>query len=589
MFFRALGRTQARCGRERVLMVRRADLPVAQMFLTPDALFVLVVDMFAYVADGHSREDALEQWLDILQSRVPGSVVLVVGTHGDRFNSQAECSKRVEGFLKDTDDIMERIGRDCTSAEARAQQDLVRDRDENQTGLQANRRHQPLRVVVEKELLALNLASSRGGTTGQLRGAIERVAYRGGYSFPSVNSIVPTTHLLAVATLEAVRRGADLRGSGGELAEVTQRLFKGDPAEGRPFVRLSEALSLFVELTAEQSMFEWIAKIAGQTTEKKRAFLDAIQLHEAQGAILLTKADGGGGEKSRGTPFEEELFIHVNPAWFADLVRRVVDIRLLDPARQGEMVGEMERYAPAASMRNLSRQHWRFIQAGEVSRDYLRFLWRRDMKLGPVSRKAPPLEMSEEAVTAMVGSLLDVRFMFQVRDSNGGILPDRYVVSSCLPDYVGCVEPVDADADPDHMRCVVDPREMLELKKGGAIFSIELKLVGARAVPAGLVPRFLAWCGRGDGRVKACWKQGVCFAFKGKHLVLLYERRDGGQRSVIECHARGSADNEKAEGVLSDVVTELDRLLRDNKYGFPGVGLLETVAINKRSACSDDD
>lgn len=100
MFFRALGRTQARCGRERVLMVRLADLPVAQMFLTPDALFVLVVDMFAYVADGHSREDALEQWLDILQSRVPGSVVLVVGTHGDRFNSEAECSKRVEGFLK---------------------------------------------------------------------------------------------------------------------------------------------------------------------------------------------------------------------------------------------------------------------------------------------------------------------------------------------------------------------------------------------------------------------------------------------------------------------------------------------------------
>lgn len=48
------------------------------MFLTPDALLVLVVDMFAY-SDVNSSKDALEQWLDILQARVPGSVVLIVG------------------------------------------------------------------------------------------------------------------------------------------------------------------------------------------------------------------------------------------------------------------------------------------------------------------------------------------------------------------------------------------------------------------------------------------------------------------------------------------------------------------------------
>lgn len=72
----------------------------AQMFLTPGALFVLVVDMFAYSEDGHSREDALDQWLDILQARVPGSVVLLVGTHSDSFNSPADCSKRVKRFLK---------------------------------------------------------------------------------------------------------------------------------------------------------------------------------------------------------------------------------------------------------------------------------------------------------------------------------------------------------------------------------------------------------------------------------------------------------------------------------------------------------
>lgn len=71
-----------------------------QMFLTQDALFVLVVDTSAYSEDGSSKEDALEQWLDILQSRVPGSVVVLIGKHGDLFASSAERRKRVECVKK---------------------------------------------------------------------------------------------------------------------------------------------------------------------------------------------------------------------------------------------------------------------------------------------------------------------------------------------------------------------------------------------------------------------------------------------------------------------------------------------------------
>lgn len=73
---------------------------VTQMFLTPDALFVLVVDMFAYLEE-QSREDALDQWLDILQSRVPGSVVLLVGTHSDVFGANsAKSNERMDSFKK---------------------------------------------------------------------------------------------------------------------------------------------------------------------------------------------------------------------------------------------------------------------------------------------------------------------------------------------------------------------------------------------------------------------------------------------------------------------------------------------------------
>ena len=172
----------------------------------------------------------------------------------------------------------------------------------------------------------------------------------------------------------------------------------------------------------------------------------------------------------------------------------------------------------------------------------------------------------------MVDSLLDVRFMFRVRDRDGGVLPDRYVVASCLPDHVGCS---------------VNPEQMLELEIGGAIFSTQLKLVGARSVPPGLVPRLLAWCGQGDARITACWKHRVCFAFNRKHLVLLYERRDATGCSVIECHAMGSAHDEAAGGTLSDVVTELGRLVRDERYGFPGVGLFEMGDVEKHKASSD--
>ncbi|CAN0083590.1 unnamed protein product, partial [Ectocarpus fasciculatus] len=159
------------------------------------------------------------------------------------------------------------------------------------------------------------------------------------------------------------------------------------------------------------------------------------------------------------------------------------------------------------------------------------------MELGQASQEAPPLEMSEEDVEVMVGSLLDVRFMFRVRHGQHAFVPDRYVVASCLPNKAG----------PE-----VDPGKILELKTGNAIYSQKLKLVGAHAVPPGLVPRLLAWCGRGEGRIKVCWKRGVCFAFKN-HLVLLYEVRATDGRSWIECHAKGNVFDESARTVLKDI------------------------------------
>lgn len=61
-----------------------------QIFLTEGALFLLVVDLFELGKDEKSAgipdpRGAIYRWLDILHERVPGAVVALVGTHGDKF------------------------------------------------------------------------------------------------------------------------------------------------------------------------------------------------------------------------------------------------------------------------------------------------------------------------------------------------------------------------------------------------------------------------------------------------------------------------------------------------------------------------
>lgn len=103
--------------------------------------------------------------------------------------------------------------------------------------LQGNRRCQPLRVVVDEEVLALNIGSSEGRDIDLLQRRIEHLAYNGceGYPFLSVRCVLPEPYLPAIATLETVRRGADLRGFGGTRAEVAQRIREGDPKTHQTF------------------------------------------------------------------------------------------------------------------------------------------------------------------------------------------------------------------------------------------------------------------------------------------------------------------------------------------------------------------
>ena len=450
---------------------------------------------------------------------------------------------------------------DCTSR-------LRKELEARRQGALQNRSDQVVRVVNDYNVFLLDCKSSGEYKINCLRSVIATLAYSSTFYFPSVESQIPTPWVYAFLTLEAIRRGANLRGVSGEMSVVLDRLEHGDPKKAKYYVFSDDALVLFKDL--------WKAMSIENTSERAdEVFFNAIELLEAQGWILLTNRDGSVDDQCGGQISRSHLVLHVDPVRFADVVRRIVDIRLVDSANKPKVEEALEAFAlkTRISHEELLDQQRRFYMAGEVSKHYLQFLWcHRELDLGKVAEGAPPLEMTGEDVEAMVGSLVDLRVMFPVRNKSGDVLRDRYVVGFCLPDHVGCE---------------VTPESILELTVGSAMFRLVLKMRGSRNMPPGLIPRLLAWCGRGKGRITACWRHGGCFAYDN-HLVLIHECINSEGQSSIVCCAKGDAHTETAGGVLEKVVEEVRCLIRDPRYGFPGIKLLGYDDMEKKIVAQGD-
>ena len=481
---------------------------------------------------------------------------------------------------------------DCNS---RLRDDL----EARRQGALDNHSIQVVRVVNGHDVFLLDCESAGEDEINGLRSFIATVAYSSNYSFPSVESKIPTSWVYAFWTLEAIRRGADLRGVSGETTKVFYRLRRGDPKTAKYFVFFNEALALFKDFWKAMDMgsarptqsgshvlavFKRLMKSRGiekvrpmQSEEKAdETFFNAIRLNEAQGQILLSNRDGSVDDKCGSQVNRSHLVLHVDPVRFADVVRRIVDIRLVDSASKLKVEEALRCFAQerGVPLFELSHQQGRFYMAGEVSKNYLKFLWLyRELDLGQATNEAPPLAMTEEDLDAMVGSLVDLRMMFPVKNDAGDVLRDRYIVGACLP---------------DHVASEVTPESILELKVGSAVFRLELKIHGSRSMPPGLIPRLLAWCGRGGGRITACWRHGCSFTYK-KHLVMIYESGIYEGQSSIVCCAKGDANTEKAESVLDDVAEEVHKLIRDPRYGFPGIELWKDGTMEKQIVAQDND
>jgi Leucine-rich repeat (LRR) protein len=74
--------------------------PTHELFLAPDVLFVVVINLKTALAGDlssiHAEAKRVEEWMRLIASRAPGARVLVVGTHAD--SSKVDCTALQSGF-----------------------------------------------------------------------------------------------------------------------------------------------------------------------------------------------------------------------------------------------------------------------------------------------------------------------------------------------------------------------------------------------------------------------------------------------------------------------------------------------------------
>lgn len=71
--------------------------------------------------------------------------------------------------------------------------------------------------------------------------------------------------------------------------------------------------------------------------------------------------------------------------------------------------------------------------------------------------------------------------------------------------------------------------------------------------------------------------------------MLLDELRTVDGTSWIECHTSGNVFDESARRPLKEIGDEVDKLIRDTKYGFPDLGLIRSEESVETAVSSDGE
>ena len=282
--------------------------PWHKLFLTPGALYAVVVDLADGGASPAAREAALLEQLDILHASVPGAVVIVVGTKADLVGAGGAGEGRGVGAAAEA-------GVRLAALEEAAEAWLAK-RAQAAAAVEAAEDA----AADQPPLIARFLMASADATNGfgidDVSAALNEVA-RGQEPrrlFPRFEAPVPMVWERARGMLEAVKSGRDAAAAflepphtaDAEEEEKAEATAVGAAARAeikRHHVPRAEVVALW---NAALAQYPALAQdeLAGTTAEQ--TLDDALNYLEGEGAVLQSHMSA---------------IVHLNPPWLAETVR----------------------------------------------------------------------------------------------------------------------------------------------------------------------------------------------------------------------------------------------------------------------------
>lgn len=207
-----------------------------------------------------------------------------------------------------------------------------------------------------------------------------------------------------------------------------------------------------------------------------------------------------------------------------------------------------------------------FIRQGRLNREYLRFLWLH-RELEDNDDYQPGVQLDDDSFESMLRTMIKYLFIYPAHGESSNV-EEVYIVPARLPEYGN--------------EAVLE--ESIGL--GQVVVGKTAAFFRRTHVPTGIIGRFLAFSASKIVSSGACWQHGAHVEWKQGsqvHDVLLCETTVGEDEvfpALSMCVKGHDAD---AKGVLLEVKSELDSLLQDSVFGYPGLALptFEDLPINK--------
>ncbi|CAM9704866.1 unnamed protein product [Chrysoparadoxa australica] len=545
-----------------------------QLFLTPGALYLLVVDLNSFLKPDFRRSRAVFRWLDALDARVPGSGVLVVGTKKDLVGDKAEraleeLQQCVQGHL----DSMEKRKGLWQQEQQRGQQ------EQQQTSTKM------LTVCPDYVSVSANSPES----LELLRATIEefvtgKLAPEHRTLFPSVGITLPLSWVQGLAMLEAVRDGRDAHEA---VSDVAQGSAQADLPNKKNFKPWSDLVTDWTKIARDNAQISavlrkqetwfgyirnkapWLAPCDGQgfPAEFVGQAADVLQMAAdiavQQGTMLFTN---------------NKKLLHLQPDWLINLVKPISHHQLLEDESDlwKKLTGgthhwdmfkkslepphsnEIRRFGSRLKYHCERLQH-----EGLICKLMLRFLWFVVFE-GQVVGSG-----YNETARMMTEALVENGFLFEYGAAGDGASDGPwYVVPTLLPDgtrdtmnFFPFVDSVDLVAQCDHVSFKEFP--------------------GWPYAPPGLLGKIVAACDGYISGIKSVWRGGVRLQLcEGPEAVITFEEFEEGEGAhdwEINLYVIGLAYSPTAEWLK-----KLERRVNATvHYQFPGIlyqiSLQETV------------